>query len=230
MNVPKKNNVPILKTEEIDSYASLILNQFNPNIIESQLESPLESIIEKHFRIDLDYQYLSNNGCYLGMTTFNDQSVPVTTENYDDAYFIEVSAQTILIEQSLVDDNDIRYRFTLAHELGHALFHHDYFYQDENQMTLFDVEEYDLGEEYRPLTKYDIGKALNKDLSDGNITELDWIEWQANAFASSILIPKKSLITFYRDYNKGNFIYDVSKKFNTSVEVAKYRCENLGLI
>lgn len=230
MDIPKKNNVPILKTEEIDSYASLILNEFNPRIIASQIETPLESIIEKHFRIDLDYQYLSTTGCYLGMTTFNDQYIPVTTKNYDQVYFIDISAETILIEQTLIDNNDIRYRFTLAHELGHTLLHHDYFYQDENQMTLFDIQEFDIGEEYRPLTKYDIGKAFNKDLSDRNITELDWIEWQANAFASSILIPKKSLITFYREYNKSNLIYDVSKKFNTSVEVAKYRCKNLELI
>lgn len=227
-----KNNLSILSYDAIDAQASRLLNEYDPSIIEQIQQSPLELIIEAHTDYDLDFQYLSNNQFYLGRTIFNKGvKLTVTNKEHTVAYEIPFDNPTIVIEQSLGEKNDIRLPFTLAHELGHAVLHEKIFYENSEQKTLFDPAPYEINQLYKPLTKEDIAKARNVSVRHKNFTNHDWLEWQANVFASCVLIPKKSLLTFYELYNKDyeSFIHEAAETFNTSYSAAKFRIDKLKL-
>lgn len=79
--------------------------------------------------------------------------------------------RVILIDSSLQSDIQ-KFNFTLAHELGHLALHRKikikYDKEDENE----DIE---------TVSEYISKKELK--------TDSDWLEWQANFYASSLLMP-----------------------------------------
>jgi Zn-dependent peptidase ImmA (M78 family) len=81
--------------------------------------------------------------------------------------------RVILIDSSLISDLH-KFNFTLAHELGHLALHRKikikYGEQDENINTDTVAE-----------------NMSKKELK----TSSDWLEWQANTYASSLLMPTK---------------------------------------
>ncbi|MBK7160589.1 MAG: ImmA/IrrE family metallo-endopeptidase [Ignavibacteria bacterium] len=79
---------------------------------------------------------------------------------------------TIKIDTILTDDK--RLKFVLAHELGHLVFHRN---------LKFSQEEYEIFTE----TEIDFNTG-KKNL----VTDRDWLEWQANYFASCFLMPQNS--------------------------------------
>lgn len=124
-------------------------------------------------------------------------------------------------------------RFTLAHELGHYfLMHSKYMAGEHCQETNIDLD--------NPL---DIG-----------IKDIMRMEWQANAFASCLLLPQKPFVTDFIDMatamelrNKGfgvlyldnqpcnlNHYYKITdflkQKYNVSRSVIKIRLKKLGLL
>lgn len=76
----------------------------------------------------------------------------------------------ILIDQSLV--GSVRYNFTLAHELGHFVLHRKCDVGGEMSDTSVDLFN----------TPEDVQ------------TERQWAEWQANNFASALLMPRESIM------------------------------------
>jgi Zn-dependent peptidase ImmA (M78 family) len=93
--------------------------------------------------------------------------------------------RAIFIDRSLEGTN--RQPFVLAHELGHYVLHRDL---DPKKSGYTDSV---IGD-----TEFDM-MTLKKILS----TPRDWIEWQANRFASAILMPRATfsdaLISYHRD-------------------------------
>ncbi len=88
----------------------------------------------------------------------------------------DLKTKTIYIDPS-VQSHEGRMRFTLAHELGHLILHQQVVFS-----TTDPIFEDDISQLYR--TKY-------PDRSD-----LEWLEWHANKFASSLLMPKATFIKF----------------------------------
>jgi Zn-dependent peptidase ImmA (M78 family) len=88
--------------------------------------------------------------------------------------FFKPEPRTICIDVSLLDTP--RFSFVLAHEIGHLVLH---------RKLVLENKEYQIEED----TEIDFltGK---KNL----ITTRDWIEWQANKFASCFLMPRKTFI------------------------------------
>lgn len=83
------------------------------------------------------------------------------------------SPRTILIDNSIL--NTVRFNFVLAHELGHLILHRNISYIRAKYDSIADSD-------------YDFAtgkKILNSDR--------DWIEWQANQFASSFLMPRSTI-------------------------------------
>jgi Zn-dependent peptidase ImmA (M78 family) len=82
--------------------------------------------------------------------------------------------RSILVDKSII--NDIRFPFVLAHELGHLVLH--------RKISL-------------PKNEYDNFIDTEYDLISGRkilLSIRDWIEWQANQFASAILMPQTTLL------------------------------------
>lgn len=143
---------------------------------------------------------------------------------------IVFSPLTIFITKELYADFR-RWRFTLAHEIGHLILHSHILkeYIDDNS---------------------DIEKSIS--LDGGVPTGMNKrMEVQANMFASRLLLPYKSFLKDVQKYfekadvNRGrlyldhqpcniilvnNFLNELKNKYDVSNEVSKYRLKELGLI
>ena len=76
----KNNGVPILSKAEIDAIGERFVQDFQPEVLTNPSPVDIEGFIEFYLGMTPDYQYLSHNGVYLGMTVFNDTNkVPVLT-------------------------------------------------------------------------------------------------------------------------------------------------------
>lgn len=119
--------------------------------------------------LDIGYFHLSRHGTVLGLTS----SEPTSIRGADDAWNIfeyPLDGKTILIEKSLREDVDKqgRFHFTLAHEVAHQVLDRLYPRRHRGIAARIHYSMADQKQEY-PIR--------------------DWAEWQANALASTLLMP-----------------------------------------
>ena len=117
------------------------MRDFQPSVLTNPAPVDIESFVENYLGMTPDYQLLSHNGIYLGMTVFNDTNrVIVFSQETGRAEYISAKAHTVIIDTRLLEENQQhRYRFTLGHEGGHDIFHTGYFSYDPNQTCMFDM-------------------------------------------------------------------------------------------
>lgn len=229
----KKNGVPILSKEEIEIIAHKFVRDFQPEALSEPQELKMEEFIECYLKMTPDYQYLSHNGVYLGMTVFNDTDfVPVYSTETGRAEYIHADARTVIVDRRLIEDpkQEHRYRFTLGHEGGHDVFHTAVFAYNPNQTCMFE-------DAHPPMIqcRIDAGKTNKKDPRIW--TDTDSMEWQANYFSSALLMPG-DMVRVVHARNAGNdpiyqnyqAINDMASTFNVSPEAALYRLRELKLI
>lgn len=225
-----KRKVPILSKKEINIIAESYARDFMPEILECPQPFDIESFIECYLGLQLDYQYLSNDGRYLGMTVFNDTNkVIVFIPEQSMADYIHVDYGTIIIDNALLADNqERRYRFTLGHESGHWVFHKECFGYDPNQLTLFEMS-----------SPYVQCREINRNYHSSYTTkdwdEERWMEWHADKFSAAILMPEtavRRLIELNDEKEKSEYkkVTLVSKTFNVSEQAAYLRLCDLGYI
>lgn len=247
----KKENTLILSASEIDSHASLFLQEFsksNPEYsIFTPMPTPIEQIIESYCGIPLDFQTFSDQTT-LGMTSFSSGFIQIVREGKEVPYHIEKGS--IIVSNELAESADDeklqgRYFYTLAHELGHNVYHRVLFESpdSENQLSLF-------GEEPKEILAVTCHRdnIENPDNTHGK----NWTEWQADYFASCILMPKEAVREFWnpfiaepdfvfgeepkpllssmnwleRDFQIDEFV----KTFKVSYQAARIRLEKLNYI
>lgn len=225
--------VPILSTKELEDIGEALVQDFCPEVFSSPQPVDIETFTEIYAGLNLEYQYLSNCRVYLGMTVFHETNkLPIYNPNTNLAEYLHVPANTVLIEQSLLDDERMHhcYRFTMAHEAaGHAMLHKGYFKHkyNPNQLSLFPVKEPPWVQCRKDFSKYK-HSTLRKDN--------DWLEWQANTLGAIVLMPKKSvqqLVKSHRHsllWSKNVMINSVAQKFDVSPAAAQIRLESLGYI
>ena len=74
----KKNGVPIVSKKELDAIGERFVRDFQPEVLKNPAPVDIDGFIECYLGMTPDYQFLSHNGIYLGMTVFNDTNkVPV---------------------------------------------------------------------------------------------------------------------------------------------------------
>jgi len=131
--------------------------------------------------------------------------------------------------------NDPKFKFTLAHELGHLFLHREIEFTKEDYDNLVDTE-LDIVTHKRILK-----------------SDRDWIEWQANQFAAAFLLPRatfrKALINIQKEmgvsknlgiiyldktnYSMRDFVkikdilYNI---YNVNKTIIEYRLNNLGIL
>ena len=215
-----------LSKKDIENEATLFLNQYYPISLIKPSILNLEDIIESKLNLKLEYQQLDEKGNVLGMTVFKTGYLPVISENQEIEKIVAQQG-TIILNSILADDikQQNRYQFTLAHEIGHWILQRKELLYDENQTSLFDT--------IQDLSEKDSIKCLNRSVNpeyNTLITDLDWLEWQANYFASAILMPK---IIFLKELSKLNFcteenrILELSKIFGVSKQAVRNRINSL---
>ena len=229
----KSNGVPILSKEEIDGIGEQYVKAFCPEVLSHPAPVDIESFVESYLGITPDYQYLSNNGIFLGMTVFNDTNkVPIFDPGTGRAEYISAKARTIIIDNRLLEESQQhRYRFTLGHEAGHDIFHSGFFGYNPDQLTLFDT-----GTAPMIQCRTDCGSTSKKTPKFWD--DHDWMEWHANRLSSAILMPRSAverLVEGFRSESRDSIrratmVCAVTETFDVSSEAATYRLKDLGFI
>lgn len=233
----KKSGTPVLSRKQIDIIGEELVREFNPNALVTPQEIDIDLFAQDYLGMDQDFAYLSHCGVYLGMTVFNDtDKVPVYDPTTNSADYMSAKAHTVIIDKTLLADNqEHRYRFTMGHEASHEFLHKEYFVYDPNQLTIFDF----MDESPAPMVqcRVDTKKLDAKQQKTWN--DRDWMEWQANALSSSMLMPESMVRVVVEDIKTRGiqrgllhyaFVEEVSSVFNVSFEAATIRLKQLGYI
>ncbi|MCP9749668.1 ImmA/IrrE family metallo-endopeptidase [Ferruginibacter sp. HRS2-29] len=163
-----------------------------------------------------------------------DTSLGFNNDNYKLLGAFNPAKRIILIDVSLKDDL-AKFNFTLAHELGHLALH-------RNLKIKYDETDEDIP------TETATAPFFKRDLK----SDIDWMEWQANTYASCLLLPTEILKTALVSCQKqlgisrtGAIFVDnqpcnqqsffqlinlLSLKFGVSKSVVEYRLLKLKLI
>lgn len=148
-------DVSFLPFEKINCYAQDFLNQYNPN---KTIPVPIDEIIEFQLGIDI-------------------APFPQLQPVFDTDGFLSNDCSCIYVDEFVYKNRAYRYRYTLAHEIGHFIMHRENLHR------------------FRP-------KSI-KDYKDFymSIDEKDysWIETQAYIFGGLCLVPRGNLLL---EYNK----------------------------
>ncbi len=228
----KRNGVPILNKQEIDTIGEELIRDFCPKAMEVPMEIDIDSFVERYLGMIQDFHYLSHCGVYLGMTVFNDTNkIPVYNPSKHCAEYASAKARTVIIDSSLLEEGqEHRYRFTMGHESGHDIFHSRYFGYDPHQFSFFDRSETPMIQ-----CRTDIQSENRKPVEQW--TDKDRMEWQANRLSSALLMPKSMVLKLITNlpsmgklFRDATYIMKVSNTFNVSSEAAKYRLLELGII
>lgn len=223
--IPKKGNgLPLLSRSQIDDFADHLAVQFNPDIVIHPEPINVDAFIEQFLGWDQDLLYLSHCGCFLGVTIFENMKFPVFNMETFKPEFADVAAHTIIIDAMLYQNMEMsghqgRFRFTQAHECGHAILHTDFYKKlSVHSKTNEQRAAYSTGECHSAFLEPD---------------DMGLAEQQANCFASCLLMPKSALEHLIKDYRAENWCdYDllllVKETFNTSWQSAFYRLKDLG--
>ena len=214
-----------------------LIRDFKPDALRYPQEIDIDLFAQDYLEMDQDFQYLSHCGVYLGMTVFNDTNrVPVYDPYHNRAEYISAKAQTIIIDKNLLEENqEHRYRFTMGHEASHGFLHKEYFRYDPNQFMIVD---YMVDVPTSMIQCRVDNKKFNSTHSQAK-TDEDWMEWQANALSSAMLMPESTVQIVVEEVKskKTNHVLlqymkalKVSEVFNVSFEAATYRLKELGFI
>jgi Zn-dependent peptidase ImmA (M78 family) len=144
-----KISVPFKNPDDIKKAAERFLHKYHPEDI---YPIPIEEIIEFQLRLNI---------------------IPIDGLHniIDTDGFVSSDLTSISVEEYIYKNRPGRYRFTLAHEIGHLVLHEHIYEQCE-----FDT----MGE----------WKKFIKNFPE---KEYSWLEWQANEFAGLVLVPSHHL-------------------------------------
>ena len=221
--------LPILSRADIDQIGENLIADFTPDALRNPTEIDIDRFITRYLGKAQDFQHLSHCGLYLGMTVFNDSDrVPVFNPTEWRAEFISVKAGTVIIDNSLLADNqEHRYRFTAGHEAAHMILHSGYFAQlTKNNPSARDII---------PMVQCRADTANMLRSNKSKKSDADWMEWQANCLSSSILMPRSMVIKAARRAERNSYsvnaaLESVIKIFNVSNDAAYYRLQELGIV
>jgi len=168
--------VPFLSEKDIELAALKLLAEFGDLRNGGKIKPPVavEKILEKHLKLTLDFDDLHER---LGLPRDGDEPEVLG------ALWAETGE--VFIDQSLDPDEhperECRYRFTLAHEIGHWCLHKDYLPSPAGQE--------------RDLFGYSRSPTVISHSSQSQAR----IELQADRFASSLLMPEPWVRIVWRE-------------------------------
>lgn len=174
--------VPIISTEDMDSYATKFLKEFCPEVLVTPMKLNIQDMLKK---MNIDYYYAPLENGVFGKTYFANDKAKVYTENLLKTKIIRVKPGTILIDITKhIDRNEGSFRNTFIHECVHWYFHRNYF------------------ELRQCLNSEDTYVACYKGENKYAIKDIEWMEWQARTLAPRILMPKKMAAQKFSELTK----------------------------
>jgi hypothetical protein len=83
------NGIPHLSKSQLESYGERVLRDFSPDVLLKPQPTDIDTLISGYMGFNFEYQYLSNNQVYLGITVFEDtDTLPVYNPVLNRAEFI----------------------------------------------------------------------------------------------------------------------------------------------
>ena len=234
----RANGMYILYKEDIEQIATDTLKEFSPQNLDYPSALDTDSFLVDHLGLLLKERYLGIPGkeSVLGLTVMCDSADVVTLDNRCRPTVVEENYGTVVISTELNSvNNKGRKRYTKVHEGAHWLLHKDYYRKlEESSHPGSGVVACRNVERYIPKQR----------------DEKDWIEWQADSLAASILMPRTAFYQYCRELlrhagvprgylNEGNYddklifqeiVPDLMTAFGVSSRAAQIRMVHLGLI
>lgn len=174
-----------LRKEEIEAATLELLGAYGksfPKVTAPPV--PVEEILECHLRLSLEFADLKASLGFddvLGATWIKHKRVVVDTQ----------------LDPTENPKAEGRYRFTLAHEIGHWQLHRIYFEADLLQGTIF-------------------GKATAPpSIVCRRSSAKESMEWQADAFASLLLMPEHLIEAAWREEHGSSNAYQAAEELNS---------------
>ena len=147
--MPEEIKAPILSYEQIRRIANTFLTRFHSS---RNLPIPIEEIIELQLAIHI-------------------VPIPGLQQAFEIEAFTTSDCREICVDEFVYKHRYRRYRFSLAHELGHILLHR----------TLYEEAQFRTVREWK---KY---------IKEFPSEEYPWFEYQAYSFAGLVLVPGREL-------------------------------------
>ena len=165
--------VPYLREEQIERETVRLLAEYSTaRGIALEPPVPIDDIVETYLRLGVEFDDLHQRF-----------GVPRPADDPEILGAIFFGERRIAIDESLDPEefplSEGRYRFTLAHEGGHWWLHRELFVDDSGQAQLFAVPA-------KPSVVCRSSQAKQP------------IEWQANYFASCLLMPRRPILEVWR--------------------------------
>ena len=158
-----KYGVPILSRTDIELRVEGFIKYFDEKCLLEPCLTPLASISKQ-----LKEKY--------GVSFVFGQDLGMSEEGYKYRGRFHIPTKTIYIDSSL-EYGEPRFNFTLAHEIGHFVLHRNI----SPSILKDDIDEI-----------RDTSRDLILDQIEGD-NPRTWLEWQANKFASSLLLPRRTI-------------------------------------
>ena len=152
---------PVLSYDDLRTEAAAFLAKYHPS---GEIPVPIEYIAEQDFGIDI--------------VTVPGLQEALRSDDYGVISFITSDLTEIYIDEWVFKYRENRYRFTIAHELAHAILHRE----------LYANAQFDSIESWEAF----INSIPDEDHS--------WLEWQAYAFAGLVLVPPEPLERITRQH------------------------------
>ena len=219
--------MPYLSREDIDRFAERIIHLYK------QTEYPKGHLyynmdptrLAEIYDFRIEYVNITRDGSILGQTSSGKMWTPIVDSHMNDILFY-LDGRTILIEQRLLSSPKCtgRRNFTIAHELAHQFINREY------------PEVYDT--QCRTFCDYRRSGNKHKQITD-------WREWQADAMAAALLLPREVVEEGMFWFGLGERMKVLSKKYSkykydrfceladflqVSKTTLSYRMEQLGLL
>ncbi len=158
------DGIPIISREDIEGWSERFIRYFDVSCLELPQPTPLGTICTS-LRDNHNVNFIF--GADLGLSP----------EGYRYRGRFHIPSNTIYLDRSL-EYGDPRYNFTLAHEIAHFVMH------KKVSISRLKINGSEISDTNRSL-------VLDHVKSDN---AREWLEWQANKFASSLLLPRKTLL------------------------------------
>ena len=172
-----------LSQDQIEAATLELLHGYGKSFGTVGFPVPVEEILECHLRLTLDFGDLKASTGFddvLGATWIKHKRVMVDTR----------------LDPKENPKTEGRYRFTLAHEIGHWQLHRIYYEFDAMQATIF-------------------GNAKSiPSIVCRRSSAKDPMEWQADAFASFLLMPTQMIEAAWVEEHGSSVAYKASREIH----------------
>jgi len=193
----------------LEALARKTLRKLHPNYLNREPQAvPLEQLIEDVFGLSIEYMRLTESGDELGRMIYDNGYTTRFNPETDNYELVKVTAGTILIDDRLLASPNLhgRFRFTLAHELGHWIVHKEHF----------------------------TGTGIAAAAHELSAADDDAIEWQANYLAQAILMPlgqvKRGFYRLRMQSTERTTIHTLAHAFEVSKQAMEIRLQERNLI